>query len=870
MMSFFESDSLIGEGHTSPETWSILHSENVDRSSHPYTSSACEDIFMGHPNAGSVSSREGNISPKPGAGGRDLIDLATGKDIYLSDDEAFEYAAQPDKDALKDINADANGGDLQWIWPLNSLSSGADDDIDASLGQASSSEHSARMGNHSPQEDPATWIEMVPWAGTRNVGVGVSSQPHYSDEVSRLTYPNQSQSAIPQPAQQQLSQLALGPNGQSQPNPTSMSLPVEPSGAYATQVPNNLWASSLSQSGPGAGVFTPLPASYIGPQPQLHASITAPILKKQNLPYTDVSEHQYLRNSLFDLRSLKEKSQGFRNGVWMHDVAQGPNINNANRPNSIQDSRFKLFERIERFMAAAECIYQELRFHATSQSGNFRQFYHSVNKLEKVLATGFDTLIGFWDGVTPTVLEHICCFLHVIDAILRVMNSNPARSMLSNAKFTAGLAIFRQCLFFEPTQEDEDPSSVQKLFDEIVYVMSGKSPDGPTHIHRQSPSASIVASSSARDAHLQNLWNELRADPMMAQVEDYLNSLSEVGTVFSYLCGPSLTRSCPSRHPSAVVRKMRDHLIRFVLKPLESQGSHDAKIMADIASTMLEAGFIDTIRELEAYLIGLIKVRRRPPEEFSNLLKSVIEWCQSSYRAMDIPSHCRQRAENDAPDYQSDDYLTRKWHYEEAWYKREEVDDVDALQGEISSSIGPGNADGHFPRPFAVQVNQQNGASTPEDMEVEEEENPSMPDKGKQVASSPQAGNNHPSTPMSSESTNTPDTSADTPEEDAEEDESSFGPTTISCPICGQTASHRSNLNRHIQTRHGGHEDQEHVCGIDGCDFTRRGFRGLGNVKTHKAEVHKIREIKRKKRTGNGQMDNKGKESDTGLLVDSC
>ncbi|KAF3939142.1 hypothetical protein ABW19_dt0204398 [Dactylella cylindrospora] len=377
-------------------------------------------------------------------------------------------------------------------------------------------------------------------------------------------------------------------------------------------------------------------------------------------------------------------------------------------------------------------------------------------------------------------------------------------------------------------------------------------------------------------------WRDLMSGKVFTQIIRFLTSLDEVGLVFFYLCGTycstissvatgvlgsksNCQRRSPNNEPlSPREIEVQDHMDDHIITPFkEERGSGIDKVVAT-AKYMLRAGPLTNVMDFEGYLIGLVKVHKRSKEEFVRLVKTILSLCQRCYGA--LPERCKRPNQIQY----SHAYVNLRVKEEECWYMSEEVEWIEVASpkailshsGRLSvklqrddsispiSPIGPAwsaltTQDGQIKTtltgvlgPYEASAPSSSSASSPSSIST----TPS-------VCLSSSKKRSFPSTPE----TLTPATSSTfspfiNPLKPTKKRKLAPENKPYACevPGCSHRDTTEANLKRHQISEHGDAKIKNMVCSCDfpGCNAQRTGARARENIKTHKKQVHGIKNRK--------------------------
>ncbi|KAF3913494.1 hypothetical protein AA313_de0209543 [Arthrobotrys entomopaga] len=360
-------------------------------------------------------------------------------------------------------------------------------------------------------------------------------------------------------------------------------------------------------------------------------------------------------------------------------------IRGVRDPKAEETSRAKLTAMNDRFLTAANNAYDKLLAGTKrpSASNEFKDFVASLGGVQDIIDVGTTVLDQILTEEVPRSLKKVYCFLHVAYAISQ---SEPLSEKATALEFQAGLSVFRFCL--PAVSEIPGMPSERDIFDEIANVMweeleyalkwietwdgnealnkvgyaaseiEGLKDFMRSHCDRGGMEREGMASSMTIDPKLLCLgaasdsqvpgveqssqpvpsWGDLLGCGIFAIVARWLKELQETGVIFAYICGglcSTLASSFKKRvkfkdrtvHPSA--SQLESHLLQDVVSHLNSYKYAGVENVTSIALSMVNRGYISTIREFENYVIDLARVARRTQEEFCAFVYAIVWHCNS-------------------------------------------------------------------------------------------------------------------------------------------------------------------------------------------------------------------------------------------------
>ncbi|KAF3914019.1 hypothetical protein ABW21_db0209667 [Orbilia brochopaga] len=614
----------------------------------------------------------------------------------------------------------------------------------------------------------------------------------------------------------------------------------------------------------------------------------------------DMTQAAANQQMITDLQICKTNSRGFRNGLEMHDETKRPKTGESANFSGLHLSRIRLYQTNEKFRSAATKAYNKLKRAAWSDavSDDFRRFYRDLGDLEDIFKAGFDTLESFLGGGIPRSLKEMYSFLHVAYAMSQAeLQTAP---VLKDSEFAAGISIFKSCLPNEPTAGGQ--LSEQDLFDEIVKIMWDELHDAMVWAKENLGNLPVFADSSASDrqevydilkwSYDQNAenqeaaavedptvgfnamvseatsmefdpfrvipnqspsvvpkWDDLFTSRGFSHVVQFLKSLTEVGTVFLYLCGTfysvlrTATATTPhfrkdldpeKRKPPATQSvidpkelELQDHMLEYVINPLrhDNAGSKIAKV----AKYMLRAVPMNDLLDFESYLIGLIKVCHRPKQEFTRLVLLVLSLCRGCYHS--LSGQCKS-TDQLQPLY-TDEYLMVKARQEESWYCSEEENESNRLSTSLATTDSPSQLD-----IFNLNLANDGFDITSDSFKYYSDQEYTSPSAFS--ASSHCSAYSMPLPSRKRVSGTAKKTGV--PQIKKRRIDPDKKPYACEFPGCRHRDTTESNLKRHHAAEHGGENVKNMVyrCDFEGCSAQRTGARALENIKTHKKEKHGI------------------------------
>ncbi|KAK6531691.1 hypothetical protein TWF694_002867 [Orbilia ellipsospora] len=360
-------------------------------------------------------------------------------------------------------------------------------------------------------------------------------------------------------------------------------------------------------------------------------------------------------------------------------------IRGVRDPQAEETSRVKLASMNDRFLTAANNAYDKLLAGTKrpNASNEFKEFVASLGGVQDIVDVGTTVLDQILAEEVPRSLKKVYCFLHVAYAISQSESSSEKATAL---EFQAGLSVFRFCL--PAVSEIPGMPSERDIFDEIANVMWEELEyalkwietwDGNEALNKVGYAASeveglkdfmrshcdcdgteqkgmaasmtidpkLLCLGAASDSQMPVVEQSSKPEPsfedllgcgIFAIVARWLKELKETGVIFAYICGglcSTLASSFKKRvkfkdrtiHPSA--SQLASHLQQDVVSHLNSYKYTGVENVTSIALSMINQGYISTIREFENYVIDLARVARRTQEEFCAFVYAVVWHCNS-------------------------------------------------------------------------------------------------------------------------------------------------------------------------------------------------------------------------------------------------
>ncbi|KAF3929755.1 hypothetical protein ABW19_dt0202337 [Dactylella cylindrospora] len=511
---------------------------------------------------------------------------------------------------------------------------------------------------------------------------------------------------------------------------------------------------------------------------------------------------------------------------------------------------------------AAKAAFRKLR--RIAERGNvshaFRKFVRSLGGLDDILSTGSQTFELLVDHGTPQSLKEIYCFLHFAYAMSQ--GDTDLLPPSDENEYKKGLLVFRSCL--PSTPEYYGLHSERDIFDEIAYHMQHElecalrwaktqnlTPQSfqglqVTDILRLHSSSNVFPNTGlANWKPPSRIVNPLQPTTTMSLIRGYIKntasaeeirSLRVFDGVVSFLRAsgiykqPLHSKWYRQVHGLSDVDELCDIINRDIVNRI---GEFKPTLPAisrilQTAVKMLELGSLITLEDFQEYVLGLFGITIFPffpfkdlCDKFSGLLTNMIE---------KLPY-----------------YLLNRVMWEDSFGTFLSPQPVQQIITSASfvEAIAPASLLCNPWSPFATIAEVQSDslqyagqetnayigayASQPTlEFETLDTVNCGMPDSPESVATpgtfSPFSQSPEPSVP-SSEATGSPGSA----------------PSKLHvCTVCNKAIVNRSNLNRHMRTKHNEKRAERKACPIPGCKTVMMGHRASGNIKTHLKKVHNI------------------------------
>ncbi|EWC47264.1 hypothetical protein DRE_03383 [Drechslerella stenobrocha 248] len=350
-------------------------------------------------------------------------------------------------------------------------------------------------------------------------------------------------------------------------------------------------------------------------------------------------------------------------------------------------SRAKLAVLNTRFLTAATKAYDKLLSGTTrpTASKEFREFVASLGSVEDIINVGMSVVDMILAEEVPRSLKMVYCFLHVAYAISQSESLSPEKA--NELEFQAGLSVLRSCLpafaviAGMPSDRDIFDEIVNVMWEELEYALQWiKTWDGSEALNKAgylvneveglkdfmrnhcSPGLEGMAMGMTIDPKLLSIsagmegtapkmlsikpskpsplssWEDLVGCGIFAVILRFLQELKDTGIIFAYLCGgvcSSLASGFKKRvkfkdrGPQALAKQLIPHLQLDVVKNLDESQYGSVGTVTASALSMLDRGYISTIRDFENCLVDLVRVRRRTQEEFRAFVQAIVWHCTS-------------------------------------------------------------------------------------------------------------------------------------------------------------------------------------------------------------------------------------------------
>ncbi|EWC46089.1 hypothetical protein DRE_04663 [Drechslerella stenobrocha 248] len=557
-----------------------------------------------------------------------------------------------------------------------------------------------------------------------------------------------------------------------------------------------------------------------------------------------------------------------------------------------QTSLDELTNTSRKVRTAAQNAYKKLKSVARSRktSAAFRRFVQSLRSLDNILTIGSQTYEMLIDQETPRSLDQIYCFLHFAYAMSQGDTDLLPKS--NKVEYQTGLAVFRSCL--PSTLEYGGVHSERNIFDEIASHMAdelacalrwakkqnltptsfqGLTPEGILRLHSERgdhvggvgsvskpgtryptniTDATTLITPNLAPTCATGSWGDIRSLRVFKGVSRFLAGLSRFGSPFKLFSGEfcksiasggykhliyskSYRERFELSHADEMQKRIRKEVISKFDRSLIADDSllqalETALEMVDLGSLITLEDYVDYARGLLMAMVMPIHVLKRFEEEITHRTQQL---------AQKLPRHLCGRVKwaelfipLEVADLSPDVLVATPC-------PAENIDIlVNMAQADVSMAPGPYDpVDIPTWSPGSEDPDTPLAVSPADAMDYITYTTPQAP----YPSSSPD-----PSTPSSTP----PSILSDSSSAD-EEGDSPISPTSIAspvtiftCPTCNVDITNKSNLTRHMRTKHGGNKDATHgkrlKCPIPGCKTTLGSARAKENMRTHLKNKHGV------------------------------